>query len=496
MRDAARQEVARVVSEQPGRLRRASANTVLALLAASALTPVAVEVLGGGSVVSAVADIAGNVGSGYLTDIVTAVAARLRGRGSADAGEVSDLLTAEFRSALEKNDAAADDLRFSLVALVSQIGGLEAATDELRHHLLSCFEELQSQARRHAAEAEERDRRVHAAQRRNTRQLERQNRQLQEMIDWLRLLARAPGPATDRPSPSIVSPLVVPGVGRPRERPEVTWEGGAEVTIGDRVYLLHDVLLAERTHDDGTVSRRARALRTVPSTGPDRYVWLRQVQARPAAPEGHRALAALERERNLLSRLGAPQPGAPRVGHYVAEGHTATLALAWPASRSHGPSRILAPDDPPRMFSLLGGLAGLCDTLARLHALRATHRLLTPEGILVHDDGRLSLLDLGLAGHEHTPGEGPADYQAPEQRRRSTDRPGPYTDVYQLAAVAYHLMTGRPPHPRTPLPVRGQAEGVPEPAGTAVDSGLVSDPGARPTVQSLGAALRAARDQL
>ncbi len=495
MMNAAHREVARLVGEEPGLLRRASASGVLALLAASALSPVAIEVLGGGSLASAIAGVAGNVGSGYLTDLVTGIAARLRRKGSSDVGEARALLTAELESALEKNDATAEELRVSLTVLLSRVGGLETANDDLRGHLLSCFEELARRDARRDAEQRRRDQSLRAAQRRTERRLARQDDRLQEIIDRLRLLTPGSRPAADPAGPRIAGPVagpvVVSAASRSPARAGLAWTAGREIGIGDRMYLLQDVLLAERTNDDGTVSRQARALRTVPRDGRDRYVWLRQVQAPPEAA-GRWALRALEREHRLLSRLREP-----RVGQYETDGHTVTLALAWPASRSHGPYPLLSPSDPPGPFSLLGGLAGLCDALGRLHRLGAAHRFVTPERIVLHDDGRLSLLDLGLAGTDHTPGEGPAGYQAPEQRRRGAGRPGPYTDVYQLAAVAYHLLTGHPPHPRSPLPVRARAsDAVPEPAGSAIDAALAADPGARPTAQSFGAALRAARDLL
>jgi hypothetical protein len=106
------------------------------------------------------------------------------------------------------------------------------------------------------------------------------------------------------------------------------------------------------------------------------------------------------------------------------------------------------------------------------------------------------LRDLGLATQYPEPGEGPAAYQASEQRRRSYRRPGPSTDVYQLAAVAYHLLVGRPPDARLPLPVRGQVPQVPERIGSAVDAALAQAPNGRPHIRSLGATLRAARDDL
>jgi serine/threonine protein kinase len=149
-----------------------------------------------------------------------------------------------------------------------------------------------------------------------------------------------------------------------------------------------------------------------------------------------------------------------------------------------------------QLFRTLTGLAGLCATLATLHDHGVAHRCLAPAGIIALDDGRLLLRDLGLAGRGTEPGEGPAEYQAPEQRRQAQRQPGPETDVYQLAAVAYHLATGRPPLARTPLPVRAQAPGLPERAAVVLDAALVPEPSERPDVGVLGDALRAAGGEL
>ena len=70
----------------------------------------------------AIAGIAGNVGSGYLTSLVTSIAARLRGSGSSDLSEARELLTAELQAALDKGDTAADELRDSLASLIGQVG--------------------------------------------------------------------------------------------------------------------------------------------------------------------------------------------------------------------------------------------------------------------------------------------------------------------------------------------------------------------------------------
>jgi hypothetical protein len=385
------------------------------------------------------------------------------------------LLATELRGALERKDAAAEQLSDSLAKLLDQVEGLEAATDDLRVHLLNSFEELRAQHRT--------VRGIAAGQRDQTRYLE-------EIVDRLRFLMRERGDGpTSQPDASMaIAPVLVPGA----TRRDAGWRGGAEITVGDNVYLIHDVLLEEQTVFGGSaLSRQARARRLVPRTD-DRYVWLRQVEVHRGVSEARGALTALSRERDLLARIGEP-----RVSQFIADGRTTTLAVHWPISKAaNHPCETLDPSVSYETVRLLGGFAGLCELLARLHRLDVAHRFLTPERIVVDDDGRLSLLDLGLAGHDYSPGEGPAGCQAPEQRRRGMARPCPATDVYQLAAIVYHLLTGHPPHVSSPLPLRSQAPDIPEPAGQAIDMALSTEPAARPPISSLGAALRMARDDL
>jgi serine/threonine protein kinase len=271
------------------------------------------------------------------------------------------------------------------------------------------------------------------------------------------------------------------------------------------VYQIHGDLLKEQFSSDRCVVRRqARGLQLVPTRrADDGYVWLRQVEANRDSPVARTALQALAREKELLRRLGSVR-GLPRVHKFVRESRSATLVTGWPTSRSGAPCDTLAdllgrdgiPLDAWRVFRLCTGLAELSITLAKLHDKNVAHRYLTPAGIIMLGDGRLVLRDLGLATQHPEPGEGPADYQAPEQRRRSYRRPGPRADVYQLAAVAYHLLVGRPPDAGLPLPVRAQVPHVPERISSAVDAALAQAPNGRPCIRSLGATLRAARDGL
>jgi hypothetical protein len=511
---AARAGVTRAVAAEPGRLRRCSAPVLLAFTSAAALAPLLVA--GGPALVmAALAGVAGNVGSGMLSNVLDRAIARLGGKkpGLADTDAIRDDLAGELRSALQRQDAAAAELGAGLFDLLMRIGGVEAAldaaADDVSENVLECFRKLAGQQ----DEALSKLQAIEAGQRRHERRQRDHGQQIEEMNDRLRLIMglladRLPAPGSPA-VPLTESPGFIQLVG-PAARPAVGisgWQGGAEIMIGDRVYLLHDEFLEERSSADHSVLyRQARGLRLVPRGGrDDEHAWLRQAHVPSArsqpSPATRAASAALRGERDLLGRLGSVR-GLPRVTQLVADGRTATLVLGWPATRSGAPCDTLSnrldggPMDSWRMSRLFAGLAALCQTLTALHEGGFAHRLLTPSGIIVLDDGRLVLRDAGLAACGPEPGEGPADYQAPEQRAGDRGRPGPATDCYQLAAVAYHLVAGHPPHPRVPLPLLVQAPGVPDRVSTALGAALTSDPAQRPGLPALARMFHAAADDL
>ncbi|WP_153557239.1 serine/threonine-protein kinase [Roseimaritima sediminicola] len=92
----------------------------------------------------------------------------------------------------------------------------------------------------------------------------------------------------------------------------------------------------------------------------------------------------------------------------------------------------------------------ICAALKHAHDLGIIHRDLKPANLLIHPEGRIQLVDFGIAkmfgaGDYTAAGSvlGTADYMAPEQAGdgKITAR----TDLYALGSVLYACLAGRPP---------------------------------------------------
>jgi eukaryotic-like serine/threonine-protein kinase len=141
-------------------------------------------------------------------------------------------------------------------------------------------------------------------------------------------------------------------------------------------------------------------------------------------------------------------------------------ALAAYAAKPDNPSAQVQEPDPPRVLS---SVQQLCSGVHAMHEAGCIHRDLKPTNVLVTAEGRVVILDFGLAkqrgsatisvdGFSGTPA-----YMAPEQ---ALERPSmPSADWYAVGIMIYEVLTGRCPFEGTLFDVllRKQNEDPPAP---------------------------------
>jgi serine/threonine protein kinase len=112
-----------------------------------------------------------------------------------------------------------------------------------------------------------------------------------------------------------------------------------------------------------------------------------------------------------------------------------------------------------------------CDALAYLHAQGIVHGDVKPDNVLLGADGRVKLLDFGIAHLETarkltvsglTASVGTPDYMAPEQLRGRTG--DARADVFALGTMLYELLTGRLPYAGADWEERLRAKRLEDPA--------------------------------
>ncbi|KPJ93207.1 MAG: hypothetical protein AMJ53_07860 [Gammaproteobacteria bacterium SG8_11] len=106
--------------------------------------------------------------------------------------------------------------------------------------------------------------------------------------------------------------------------------------------------------------------------------------------------------------------------------------------------------DVPRGVNIL---RQICDGMAAAQAVHVVHRDLKPGNILINKNGKVKIVDFGLAAAASKGGSrltktgilvGTPTYMAPEQVRGKTI--DSRTDVYALGVIMYEMFTGNPPY--------------------------------------------------
>src|SRR4051794_30953415 len=158
--------------------------------------------------------------------------------------------------------------------------------------------------------------------------------------------------------------------------------------------------------------------------------------------------ARFRREARIAASLDHPGIGTI----YEVGEHAGLRFLAMAFYDGTTVARLLASRPDRRLaVSEVAAIAGqLASALAAAHAAGIVHRDLKPENVMVLPDGRVKLLDFGLARQVDAGGVteegvvvGTAAYMAPEQLRGQ--RTSTAVDLWALGVVLYQMLTGRQP---------------------------------------------------
>jgi hypothetical protein len=160
----------------------------------------------------------------------------------------------------------------------------------------------------------------------------------------------------------------------------------------------------------------------------------------------HRCLARFRQEARIAASLS--HPGIASVYDFAEEhGRHAIVMELLDGQDLH---TILGRDGPMEPAAAAGILAEVAEALDYAHRRGAVHRDVKPANIFLTRSGTVKLTDFGVAhagGMDQltTTGAvvGTPDYLSPEQVRG--EQSTPRSDVYSLGAVAFQLLTGRPP---------------------------------------------------
>ncbi|MBB5858198.1 serine/threonine-protein kinase [Amycolatopsis umgeniensis] len=198
------------------------------------------------------------------------------------------------------------------------------------------------------------------------------------------------------------------------------------------------------------------------------------------------------------ARIGAGlhHPRVVTVFDVIVDEDARWLVMEYLPSRSLG--RVLADDGPlsPEAAARVG--AQVADALAAMHDRSMVHRDVTPENILVVDDGTVKLTDFGIARWSEVTRTGGAllagtpGYLPPEVA--AGDESGPGADVFALGATLFAAVEGRSPWGGAEegpyAQIRRAASGVPTTPESAGDLGpvlsamLATTPADRPTARA------------
>ncbi|HEV2108833.1 MAG TPA: serine/threonine-protein kinase, partial [Thermomicrobiales bacterium] len=245
-----------------------------------------------------------------------------------------------------------------------------------------------------------------------------------------------------------MEPSSRPGPG-PVSGPPTASGGGSTIRPGT---VLRGRYRVQATLGTGGMSRVYRA-RDLHFTGVDRQCAVKEMFNTGSDPRArHFRLANFQREAALLATLS--HPAIPRVYDFFE--YRGSIYLVLELIQGHDLETLLAQRGAPFLEDdIIRWALELCDVLTFLHSHQPEpiiFRDLKPSNVMTRPDGRVVLIDFGIA-RSFAPDQkgtmiGTEGYSPPEQYRGVADVSG---DIYALGATLHHLATGSDPRNETPF---------------------------------------------
>jgi TolB-like protein/lipoprotein NlpI/predicted Ser/Thr protein kinase len=222
------------------------------------------------------------------------------------------------------------------------------------------------------------------------------------------------------------------------------------------------------------------------------------------------SVARFEREAQAAAALNHPNIiTVHEIGEYE---HQVYIGMEYVEGRT---LREMVRDKPLPLAQALDIAIQIGEGLAKAHKARIVHRDLKPDNVLVDDDGRVKILDFGLAKlrgvtklTKESSTLGTVAYMSPEQALgKDVDH---RTDIWSLGVILYEMTSGRAPFRgdyaeavhysiinEMPEPLTGLRTGVPLDLERFVDKAMAKNPRDRyPHVEDLVVDLRGLKREL
>lgn len=234
-----------------------------------------------------------------------------------------------------------------------------------------------------------------------------------------------------------------------------------------------------------------------------------------SSAERRQAEADFQREAMILARLSTEHPGLPQTYDFFSDGSRHYLVMQYVDGETLE-DRLRRAGGPLPVALVVSCAEEVAEILAYLHTQQpepVIHRDVKPSNIILDTQGRVKLVDFGLAkalpstsgsltAARHTTAAGTAGYTPLEQWMLQAE---PRSDVYALGATMHHLLTGQDPRDlfsgqgslnldllkRLSVfpPLRPQYPGVPPALDALLRRMLVEAPADRPPAEEVQVAL-------